>query len=117
MNWAYLATFTQTCLLEWPIYHFYLRSKLSLRRSLCFVFLINAFTHPVVFFGFLGLRAPFLYALLVAEVFAYSFEAWACWKLAGLRPRNAVYASALANTASWQFGPILTFYTFSLIGF
>ena len=117
MNGAYLATFAQTCLIEWPIYHFYLRSKLSVRRSLCFVFFINALTHPVVFFGFLGLRVPFLHALLVAEVFAYACEAWACCKIAGLRPRDAVYASALANTASWQFGPILTFYTFSLIGF
>src|SRR5262249_39267993 len=89
VNLAYLATFTQTCLIEWPIYHFYLRSQLSLRRSLCFVFLVNAFTHPVVFFGFLGLKVPFLHALLVAEVFAYSVEAWACWKIAGLRPRNA----------------------------
>lgn len=117
MNWAYLATFAQTCLVEWPLYHCYLRSRLSLRRSLCLVFFINAFTHPVVFFGFLGLKIPFLHALLPAEVFAYAFEAWACLKLTGLRPRNAVWASVLANTASWQFGPILTFYTFQLIGF
>lgn len=113
MTWNYLFTFAQTCLLELPFYALFLGLGPGVRlRTLTAVLALNAVTHPLVFFGFMALKATLVQNILLAELFAFSFEAWACFYFLGLKPQAAILASGLANFVSWQFGPILTYLWF-----
>lgn len=113
MNWAYLYTFSQTCALEFPFYAWFLGLRQGRwPKTLAGVIAINAVTHPLVFFLFMSAKAPLLWAALAGEAFAFGFEAFACWYFLGLRAREALLASTLANLFSWQVAPLLTYALF-----
>jgi hypothetical protein len=112
MSWSYAYTFLQTCAIEFPFYYWFFRSRLSLRQSLLAVLALNAFTHPVVFFLIMAVKASVLGNILVAEFFAFGFEIWACAYFLGLPWKRALAAGGLANLASWQLGSVFTYYFF-----
>jgi hypothetical protein len=114
MNWHYLYTFSQTCALEFPCYAYFLRkeTKRGWLGALAAVVALNAFTHPLVFFGLLSAKMVLWQSILCGEVFAFGFEAWACFYFLGLRPKSAFWAATAANLVSWQLGPLLTYWLF-----
>jgi hypothetical protein len=108
MTADYLYTFLQTCALEFPFYAYFLTGPWSRRAAA--VVALNAFTHPIVFFVLMSaLKIPLVYALGIGELFAFGFEAWACFYFLRLSPKRALLAATTANLASWQLGPILTY--------
>ena len=110
MNGGYLFTFVQTCCLEFPFYALFLRG--SWLKKIAAVVALNGFTHPCVFFLIMSYKAPLLHSLALGEAFAFSFEAWACYFFLGLKPLHAVAAAVSANLASWQLGPLFTYWLF-----
>jgi len=113
MNWAYLYTFVQTNLLEWPFYAWALGiTQGRWLGTTASVLALNAFTHPLVFFLIMSRHAPLLENIVLAECFAFGFEIWACVFFLGLSWRRALLGAGLGNLASWQFGPRLTYLFF-----
>ena len=112
MSWAYLYTFLQTCLIEFPFYFYFLRGRFGFTRSLVAVFALNALTHPIVFFFLMTLKFSLLGNILLAEAFAFGIEIWACFYFLRLNFGRAFVAATTANLASWQLGSVLTYLLF-----
>ena len=69
----------------------------------------NLVTHPIVFFGFMSSRLPYVWAVPLAEVFAVVSEMFLYYFfLRGLTFRRAFVASLVANLFSWQVAPVMT---------
>ncbi len=106
---SYVYTFLQSSTLEFPLCAYAFRRKVSLWRSLLLVTLVNLVTHPIVFFGFMSSRLPYVWAVPLAEVFAMVSEMFLYYFfLRGLTFRRAFVASLVANLFSWQVAPVMT---------
>lgn len=125
IHWQYLYVFTQSTLLEIPLYYLGLRSLVpglltrSLRESerllffICAVTAVNSVTHPLVFFGIMNLKWAYLQNILVAEAFAILAEAIFMYWILDVSKLRALAVAAIANLVSWQLAPLLTFKLFS----
>ena len=109
MNWQYALTFLQSSCLEIPIYFLFYRRQMKLREVVLLVTFANAFTHPWVFFGFMGSGWSYLVSVLVAESFAVGGETLLHGAGARLDFRLTFAAALIANLFSWQVAPILTY--------
>lgn len=121
VHWQYLYVFMQSNCLELLIYYWGLRRFVprKLTRSLneserilfflVAVTAINSLTHPVIFFGVMNLKLTYLQNILMAEVFAVVCEAAFMRSLLDISKKRAITVSAIANLASWQLAPLLTF--------
>lgn len=109
LNLSYLFTFLLSSTLEVPIYGFGYRKQSGFFRVFLLVTLANLFTHPIVFFGFMSSKWPYLWAVLGAETFAVVMEALMNWIfLPGTTlPRTFSYA-LFANLFSWQVAPMIS---------
>lgn len=112
MIWDYLYTFAQSSTLEVPIYFLFYRSRLTLGRTFLIVTLANSFTHPWVFFGFMGSGWTYLVSVLVAESFAVGGETCLHSWSGHLPPWRTFAAAWFANLFSWQIAPLLTYAVF-----
>jgi hypothetical protein len=112
MTLDYLYIFLQTTLIELPFYWFFLRAHLSLKKLVLVVLAINACTHPLVFFGLMALPLAPVVKIAISESFAPAFEAWALVYFLRVPWRQALKASIVANLASWQLGPIVTYWLY-----
>lgn len=112
---SYLYLFLQSNLLEWPLYlPFLVWRGRGLRwfEAAVVITLMNAVTHPLVFFGFMNLPLSYLQNILLAESFAILSEGlFLAWFLRERRLATLA-VSALANLLSWQWAPILTYLAF-----
>jgi hypothetical protein len=110
---AYVITFLQSNALELAFFYIWHRQiGLTPARSLGLTTLANLITHPTIFFGHMAMGLTWLSAILSAELFAWWGEAalhastthtwrrWPAW----------ILTSLLANLASWEFGPRLTWW-------
>ena len=111
---TYFWIFLQSNLLEVPFYFYFFRTcGWSLARTALFVTMMNAVTHPAVFFGIMNLPLTYFENIVIAESFAVLVEA-ACLVIV-LRPRDGKTAlgclvtSFVANLVSWQLAPVLTY--------
>lgn len=97
--------------LELPVYLFFLRKeqKWTVVEKIAFITGLNAITHPIVFFGIMNLKFSFLINILVAEFFAIITEGMVLSRLMGKIPAQGIALSFLANSVSWQLGPVITF--------
>lgn len=109
MNWQYVLTFLQSSCLEVPIYYFFYRRQMKFREVLILVTLANCFTHPWVFFGFMGSGWSYLISVIAAESFAVGGETILHGAAGRLSFRQTFVAALLANLFSWQVAPILTY--------
>lgn len=112
---SYLSIFLQSNLLELPIYLSFFAQQKKLFRwpwVVLFVTMMNAVTHPVVFFGIMNLPLTYLQTILLAETFAIVAEAMLLKWLLKNHFAMCLLASLLANLLSWQLGPILTYLVF-----
>jgi len=93
--------FLLTNLVEMPIAYAILRKHEGAGRVAAVVFLANAITVPFVWFVFPALVAGYLPALILAEIFAFAFEA-AAYALAfkNTPKRIAIMAAVAANFLS-----------------
>lgn len=106
---TYLYTFLQSNLLEVPFYYAFYRRGLSLREVLLLVTLANLITHPFIFFGICAVGLSLLVSTLLAELIAiggepllHGYGRRAVWSM------QPLVASLIANLASWQLAPLLT---------
>lgn len=114
---SYLYVFIQSNCLEWPVYllayhGFHKRGaeKRSITATLSIVTVANLVSHPIVFFGFMASNLAYIYAILLAELFAIGIEcALHAYTLPASYKRTLI-ASIFANLVSWQLGPVLTYY-------
>lgn len=109
---SYLSIFLQSNLLEVPFYYLALRPRGSFAQVLVLATAINSLTHPIVFFLIMNLKLSYLQNILLAESFAILTEALFFWWLLKVTPLRSFMASLMANLASWQFAPILTYLLF-----
>ena len=110
----YVPLFLLTCLLEFPVYYFLLKSewkRLGWQKTLGWILCINLCTHPLVCLGFpsfFGMaELPRGYGLLVSEAFAPLTEGLILWTLAEIPPRRSFVTTLLANLLSWELGGLL----------
>ncbi|MFA6035824.1 MAG: hypothetical protein WC759_02605 [Candidatus Micrarchaeia archaeon] len=85
-----------------------LRRKESAKRIIAVVLLCNVLTLPIVWFAFPALIAGYLPSLVLAEIFAFAFEAIAyaaAFRKAGWK--RAAGAAVLANMLSFAIGLLL----------
>jgi hypothetical protein len=108
---SYLLIFAQSNALEWPLFLLLLIRHLSWKRVLLHTTIANSITHPIVFFGFMNSGWTYLWAVLLAELFAIFGETLIhkgfAYRLPLLR---LLVASTFANLVSWQLGPTLTWF-------
>lgn len=76
------------------------------------VFAINACTHPLVFFALMAVPGAPLTKIALSESFAPLFEALALYYILRLPIKRAVASAIAANFASWQLGPLFTFWLY-----
>ncbi|MCB1197672.1 MAG: hypothetical protein KDK51_04805 [Deltaproteobacteria bacterium] len=114
LSFAYLTVFAKTYLLEWPFIYFLTKGKsdTAIRDTNLICFLVNAISHPIVFFVFPAIFSRYVDALLAAETFAIVFECLAVYGLLfQLQIRlcwpTALITVILANLFSWQVGILL----------
>ncbi|MBI3550602.1 MAG: hypothetical protein HY078_16310 [Elusimicrobia bacterium] len=114
MIWHYAWLFFQSNALEIPVYYAFYRGRVPLGRTALAATSSNLITHPIVFFGFMSSGASILASILAAEAFAIAGEAFLHRRCLGSTRSLSAYlaASAAANLASWQLGPLLSYYTF-----
>jgi hypothetical protein len=112
MNWQYVLTFLQSSSLEIPIYYSFYRRQLKLHEVILLVTLANSFTHPWVFFGFMGSGWSYLVSVIAAESFAVGGETILHGIGGRLDFRRTFCAALLANLFSWQVAPIFTYALF-----
>jgi len=112
MNFDYLYTFTQSNLLEVPIYFLIYRRFLTFRQTLLIVTLANSCTHPFVFFGFMGSGWSYLTSVIIAEMFAVGGETGLHSFASKLSWQRPFFAALVANLFSWQVAPALTYLFF-----
>ncbi len=116
MKWHYLYLFLQSNFIEIPVFYLFYRRSFSFRKTAVTATCANLITHPVVFFGFLSSGLSILNAVLLAELFAVVTEGFIHRHYLIADPKKPLYyfmlASLTANFASWQFGPVLTYFTF-----
>jgi hypothetical protein len=116
LGFSYVLTFLLSSTLEVPVYAFAYRSRLSFAKVFGIVTLANLVTHPLVFFGFMSSRWPYLWAVLGAELFAILAESFihrAC--IPGISLKRTLHAAFWANIVSWQVAPMITWYALSLL--
>ena len=112
MIWDYLYAFAQSSTLEVPIYFLFYRGRLTFAQTFLVVTIANAFTHPWVFFGFMGSGWTYLVSVLAAETFAVGGETVLhAWSTQLPWPRTFA-AATVANLFSWQVAPLLTYAAF-----
>ncbi len=127
---TYLLTFLQSNFIEIPFYcvaHALIERRpenfkwIRLARSACTTTFANLITHPIVFFGFLGSGSTtgltWLQGILAAEIFAVVAEAFlhrASFSRAFTTRQWLIVTcgAVIANLASWELGPWLSYYTF-----
>lgn len=108
----YFRVFALTCLLEAPFCWIALR-RFGAKRAFERLLVLNALTHPAVFFLFPALFKNYLGATLASESFAHGLEAWLAYRwigAAGLGASHARWAAfwvVVANLVSWQLGGLL----------
>ena len=84
------------------------RAEAHLGHRLAAVLLVNLATHPLVWFLFPGLSAPYAARVALSEAWALAGEAgayWVVWPRLGMR--RAFTTSLLANAASFVLGLII----------
>lgn len=109
---TYLYVFMQSNLLEFFVYLPFLmrvRKSKSVLENSFFITLMNACTHPIVFFLLMGMRQTYLMNIVTAESFAILAEAWVLMRFLKIRGGKAILVSFGANLMSWQLAPILTY--------
>ena len=113
MKWHYLYTFTQSNLLEIPIFYLFYHRSFSFRKTAVITTGSNLITHPVVIFGFISSGFSILHSVLWAEIFAVVSEGFLHQHYLRQKPLSRfILASLAANLVSWQFGPVLTYFIF-----
>lgn len=113
MSAAYLYIFLQSNLLEIPFYYLIARERdQGFWRLVGVVTLMNSLTHPLVFFGFMNLKLTYLQNILLAESFAITAEALFFALILRQSSTRSWFAAIIANLASWQVAPILTYLVF-----
>jgi hypothetical protein len=106
---SYVLLFAQSNALELPVLAWGYRRTQSIPRTLALGTLSNLITHPVVIFLFMASGWPHWVAVLAAEFFAVVVEAFLHVGFGdGLRLRDTLMWSLVANLVSWQVGPLLT---------
>ncbi len=114
---SYFYTFWQSNLLEIPVYFLVYRwlagkEMMTFAKVAAVTTLANAFTHPWVFFGFMGVGVSYLVSVPLAECFAVFGEAPLQSYALGPKFKITLLASLLANLFSWQVAPIITYVLF-----
>ena len=113
---SYVYIFLQSNGLEipvfWLMYRIWSIPKTGFGRVAGYTTLINLFTHPIVFFAIMPLKIPYIYTILLAEAFAIVGETLFHRKTFKICIRKAFLTSLLANLASWQVAPMLTYWIF-----
>lgn len=108
----YFYTTVQSNLLEIPVYYLFYRRFKNLPQIALTTTFANAFTHPWVFFGFMGVGLSYFSSVLMAEAFAIIMEAGLHSVALRLSWKRTLIAAALANLFSWQIAPIITYIFF-----
>ena len=84
------------------------RAEAHLGHRLAAVLLVNLATHPLVWFLFPGISAPYPVRVALSEAWALAAETagyWIIWPRLGMR--RAFTTSLLANTASFVLGLVV----------
>lgn len=109
LSFSYVFTFLLSSTLEVPVYAVGYRNRMAFFRIFLLVTLANLFTHPIVFFGFMSSKWPYLWAVLGAETFAVVAESVLDFAFVpGVSFRRALACGFLANLVSWQLAPMIT---------
>lgn len=111
-TWHYLYIFLQSNLLEVPIYYLFYRHSQNFYRSTVSTTVMNSMTHPLVYFGFMNLSMTYLNKIILAEGFAIISETFFYHRYLKINMKYTFFAALIANVASWQFAPILTYLLF-----
>jgi hypothetical protein len=119
MNTDYLYTFFQTNILEVIIFYlfysivFFKKNSIhNFGKTALLTHFGNCVTHPIVFFGFMGIKMTYLKSVLIAEVFAFLTEGLLHFYFGKIPFKKAMSASLLANFFSWQIEPIISYFLF-----
>jgi len=108
MTFHYVYVFIQSNLLEVLVLLPLFGWSIGYKRTFLSVTLVNATTHPLVFFGWMHLPLTYLQDILLAETFAIVSEALLYQRFLGIAIGRATLGSLLANLVSWQLAPIGT---------
>lgn len=109
MSLFYVYVFLQSNLLEVPFYFLFFRKRVKALEALVVVTAINSITHPLVFFAFMNMKQTYLFNILVSEIFAVAVESFFFLRVLKIGFFKAFAAALVANLASWQLAPILTY--------
>lgn len=97
--------FLVTNLIEIPVAYFFLRKTEDAKRVVSFVFLLNVFTLPFVWFAFPKFGLSYWQFLIFSELFAFSIEIYMYSILFAKTDARVSAAAALcANLASFLAG-------------
>jgi hypothetical protein len=106
---SYFQLFLQSFAIEAILVSLLLFRK-KLGRVLFVVLLANALTHPLVVFGFVAYPdSRLIVTLLLAEAFAIAVEGFIFWKKLDLPAWAGFTVAGLANLASWELGPRVSY--------
>jgi len=107
---SYFQLFLQSFLLEalFLLVYFHDLDKKQVFAGALFA---NAFTHPLLVFGWLAVPGARLLPLLLGgELFAFLAEATLYHRYFKRSFANCLLASFFANLLSWELGPILSYF-------
>ncbi|MBO9668058.1 MAG: hypothetical protein J7501_14750 [Bdellovibrio sp.] len=109
---SYLYIFLQSNLIEVFVYYIFYRKLMSFGTNTALVSFSNSLTHPIVVFGFMTSGMSYLKSVLVAEAFAIIAEGLLHGYFGKISYRRTFLASSIANLASWQLAPLITYFIF-----
>ncbi len=109
MNLDFLVLFFQITFLEFLVFWFFYRKRLSWNKIFLMSLFVNAITYPFTFFGFMTENWGYMQGLLVSYVFSVLVELILHFQYGQLDKGRAFSLALISNFVSWQCSPWLSY--------